>query len=158
MTANRHETILIRYELRITMKIISMAKHRYKKQRVVKIALVMALCLSLFSGGITAATGCTASCCVGNSMDRHGHRIVQITDDAPCPCCSTSVDCAVDKNVSPVTHAAIFHDGERSINPPFSGGSKIIEAPQKTTQALAFPITDPPTKIPIYIATLNLIR
>ena len=158
MTANRHETILSYYELRITMEIISMAKYRYKKQRFVKIALIMALCLSLFSGGVTAATGCTANCCVGNSMHRHAQRVVQITDDAPCPCCSTSVNCTIDQSVSPVTHAAIFHDGERSINPPFSGGSNRIEIPQKTTHALTSPITDPPTKIPIYIATLNLIR
>ena len=135
-----------------------MAKYRYKKQRFLKIALVMVLCLSLFSLRVTAATGCTASCCVGNPTDRHAHRVVQIMDDVPCPCCSTSVDCAVDKNVTPVTHAAIFKDGERSINPPFSGGSKTIEAPQNTTHALASPITVPPTKIPIYITTLNLIR
>lgn len=135
-----------------------MAKYRYRKQRLLTILLVAVLCLSLFAGRVTAATGCTASCCLSKQMSGHGHTILQIEDDIPCPCCSATASCTVEKNISPVTFAAVHHDGKRVVNPLFPNAQTKTDEHQETKNELASPIINPPTKIPIYITTLNLIR
>ena len=139
-------------------KINSMTRYRHKKYKALPIVLVVLLCLSFFVGRVFAVTGCNASCCVGDQMGRHGQSMVQVVDDVPCPCCSTSLACAVEKNFSPVTLAAILHDGERYSSTLFSGELAAVETHQKIKNGVSLRFTEPPTKIPIYIATLNLIR
>ena len=136
-----------------------MTRYRYKIQRVLTIALVAVLCMSLFAGRATAITGCTASCCSSKQMSGHGHMTVQIENDLPCPCCSAMDSCTVEKNISPVTYAAVHHDGKRAANPLFPKALTKAEERQETKNELASPIiTKPPIKTPIYITTLNLIR
>ena len=153
-------------------KINSMTRYRHKKYKALPIVLVVLLCLSFFVGRVFAVTGCNASCCVGDQMGRHGQSMVQVVDDVPCPCCSTSartgdrpsrtaccstsLACAVEKNFSPVTLAAILHDGERYSSTLFSGELAAVETHQKIENGVSLRFTEPPTKIPIYIATLAL--
>lgn len=137
---------------------MSMTIYRFKKHKVISTVLVLILCFSVFTGRVFAVNGCNASCCVGNQMDEHGRSMVQIVDDFPCPCCSTSVACAVEKTISAMPLPAILHDGERYSSSLSSDEFAAVETHQKIENGVSLRFTEPPTKIPIYIATLNLIR
>ena len=130
---------------------------RLRNHKALSITLVAILCLSIFTGRVFAVPGCNASCCVGSQMAGHGHTVVQIVDDVPCPCCSTSVACNAEPSVSAVTFTATLHDGER-YNYPLSFGKVGSKETQQEIGEFAFPSIEPPSKVPIYISTLTLIR
>jgi hypothetical protein len=134
-----------------------MTRYRHKKQSVLPLVLITLLCLSLLAGKASAATGCSASCCVGSQMDGHGHTTAQIIGDFPCPCCSATVACATEKNFPPMTLGALHHDGKRAASPPVSGAPTTADVQLETNTDLSSAFTAPPVKVPIYIATLNLL-
>lgn len=134
-----------------------MTRYRLKIQSVLTLVLITILCLSLSAGRVSAVTGCSASCCVGSQMDGHGHEMAQINDDLPCPCCSGAVACAAEKNVPPVTLGALHHDGKRAANPPFLSALTTADVQLETKSELSSAFTAPSAKVPIYIATLNLL-
>jgi hypothetical protein len=83
--------------------------------------------------------------------------MVKFVDDVPCPCCSTSVTCNAEPGLPAVPFTAILHDSER-YSELVSFGNFTSREIHKDTTEFALPSTEPPSKIPLYISNLNLIR
>lgn len=130
----------------------------HKKQRVVSVILIAALCLSLAAGHTAAVFGCTASCCTGNQLSGHAQMTAKIVVDLDCPCCSMSLACSNGKAVSNVSPAAVQKDGRPTATAVFVVAPAREGSEQDPQRHLASNYTDPLKKIPLYIANLNLIR
>lgn len=132
--------------------------YQHKKQRLVSVLLITALCLSLATGNAAAVSECTANCCAGNQISGHGHMTDKISGDLDCPCCSASLACSNGKAVSRVSPAAVLNDGKRTAAPVFTVAPARVEVDQDTQRHSTSKSLDPLTKIPLYIANLKLIR
>ncbi len=132
--------------------------YQHKKQRLVSVLLITALCLSLATGSAAAVVGCSANCCAGNQISGHGQMSAKIVNDLDCPCCSASLACSNAYAVSHVSPAAVLNDGKRTAAPVFTVAPARVEVDQDTQHHSTSKSPDPLTKIPLYIANLKLIH